>query len=105
MSDYYRAMPEVEDIADEIAAKIGTRTLGQIQAGAMAKFSAPLSENPDAVLLRRLFTVAGIVRFYRMGKNPELWLGKTEELKLAREFLGMPELDRQKEILREKGYL
>lgn len=96
---------EVESIAEEIAIDAcgkslvflrGDFTEAQRSQGKFGEVYGPLEG---------LFRKAGIIRYYRMGINPELWMGKTEDVKWAKEFLGMPTLDEQKQKLRDKGFL
>lgn len=91
-------MEEIEEIAREILSAGHGETLTEMRSRA--------AKSPeDAELLRKLFATANIVRFYRLGRVPERWLGKTEEVLVAKKFLGIPEIQEQKEILRQKGFL
>jgi hypothetical protein len=89
---------EVETYAEKVATWMSPRTLDQVR-------SASKSVEADTAVLRKIFQIASIVRYYKIGRNPELWLGKSEELLLAKKFLGMPTLEEQKQILIQKGFL
>lgn len=98
-------MMQVEPIAEMVARTLDSRSLNQIRHAAIEKSGLPLDQNPDEVLLKKIFTIAGICHYYGLKRNPELWLGQTEELLLAKKFLGMPTIEKQKEILKSKGFL
>jgi hypothetical protein len=93
MSGEVDVMIEVEPLAEQVAKHLSAKTLGQVRG------------QGDSVALKKIFCVSNIVRFYRMGCNPERWLGQTEELLEAKKFLGMPTIEEQKKILVEKGFM
>lgn len=98
-------MAQVESIAEEIAESLGARSLAQIRGAATQHASLLPKDNADAQLLKKIFTIAGIVRYYKIGRNPEIWMGLTEDVILAKKFLGMPTVDEQKQILHDRGLL
>jgi hypothetical protein len=84
---------DIDSIAEEIAEFLSAKSLGQVRGSG------------DAAALKKIFAIAGIVAYYREGKNPERWLGQTEELQIAKKFLKIPTVEEQKKILVEKGLM
>ena len=83
-------MIDIDSIAEEIAEYFSAKSLGQVS---------------DAATRKKIYAIAAIVGYYREGKNPERWLGQTEELLIAKKFLKIPTIEEQKKILVEKGLL
>lgn len=85
-------MDELENLAAELAEQVCGASLHQLE------------EHREREKLVHLFHVSNLVRYYRLGRNPERWLGRNPDVILARKLAGLPgDLEEQKQILRAKG--
>jgi hypothetical protein len=93
---------DLEQIAEEIAVDVCGKSLGALRSEFLA---TPKNElRLIAKSLEALFRKAAIIRYCRMGLNPESWLRDSDDVKWAKEFLGVS-IEQQKEELRKRGYL
>jgi hypothetical protein len=101
-----QVMDEVEPIAEEIAPIVVDCELFQLRTALKEAPKESELFKQATKNLRRLFGLANVVRYYRMGLNPERWLGKTDDVMMCKKIAGLAcDFEEQKEVLKKRGYL
>ena len=97
-------MDLVEPFAQEICLDLTGKSLAQVRREFMECHRDDLPKHSQK--LRFVFYCANILRYYRMGLNPEMWLGASDEVRAMKKRAGLAgDIEEQKRTLIEKGFL